>query len=278
MTSSDGFEPALAPSGAAGAPPLVIATHGLAFVAKADTSLRLPTVDELAPHLDGPRIFVGSLGPTPVFSAPLRCPSAAAAPFELPAPLALVSARRALFAFDQPLVDAVGQAIAIGEWELTSRHCGRCATRTEPVTGERARRCPACETSFRPRVPPAVIVLVERAGEILLARSPGFPAGMFGLIAGFVEPGESLEQAAIRELREEVGIEVRDLAYAGSQPWPIGRSLMIGFRATYAAGALVADGKEIEAAGFFSRDRLPTLPPPASIARRLIDAWVAGGR
>jgi NAD+ diphosphatase len=116
---------------------------------------------------------------------------------------------------------------------------------------------------------------VERNQQILLARNANFPAGRFSLVAGFVDPGESLEQAVAREVREEVGIEIADLHYYGSQPWPFGRSLMIGFYARYAGGDIRVDGVEIAEAGWFALDRLPDLPSPISIARKMIDAFVA---
>jgi len=169
----------------------------------------------------------------------------------------------------------VGQALALVEWDNLHRYCGGCAVLTELVSGERARRCPRCGATFYPRISPAVIVLVERNQQILLARNANFPPGRFSLVAGFVDPGESLEQAVFREVREEVGIEIADLHYYGSQPWPFGRSLMIGFYAQYAGGDIRVDGIEIAEAGWFALGRLPDLPAPISIARKMIDAFIA---
>jgi NAD+ diphosphatase len=122
-----------------------------------------------------------------------------------------------------------------------------------------------------------VIVLVQRGEQLLLARGANFPPGLFSAVAGFVEIGESLEQAARREVREEVGVEIADLRYFASQPWPFGHSLMIGFHAQYAGGELRADGVEIVDAAYFEATALPLLPPALSIARQLIDAAVARG-
>jgi NAD+ diphosphatase len=142
------------------------------------------------------------------------------------------------------------------------------------VVDERSRRCPQCGQTGFPRLAPAVIVLIERGdGRALLARNARFPDGMYSCVAGFVEPGETLEQAVHREIREEVGIEVRDLQYFGSQPWPFPHSLMIGFFAQYASGDLTPDGDEIADARWFSPSDLPGLPGEISIARALIDAW-----
>ena len=168
-----------------------------------------------------------------------------------------------------------GRAVQLVEWERTHRFCGRCGTPTEGVPAERARRCPACGLLAFPRLAPAVITLIERDGEALLARGRAFPVPMYSCIAGFVEPGETLEEAVHREVREEVGVELASVCYATSQPWPFPHSLMIGFEATWGAGEIEIDGVEIVDAHWYRPDDLPTLPPPLSIARTLIDAWLA---
>jgi NAD+ diphosphatase len=139
-----------------------------------------------------------------------------------------------------------------------------------------ARRCPACSRIYYPKVSPAVIVLVRRAGKILLAHNAAFPAGRFGLIAGFVEAGESIEETVRRELREEAQIEVGDLRYVASQPWPFPDSLMLAFEAEWASGEGRPDGVEITELRWCGPDELPSIPPPGSVARRLIDRWLAG--
>jgi len=174
---------------------------------------------------------------------------------------------------------AAGRAVQLVEWARTHRYCGRCATPTEPAVGERAMRCPACGLLAFPRLAPAMITLVSRGDdgpgqEALLARGIQWTVPMFSCLAGFVEPGESLEAAVVREVREEVGITVTDVRYQGSQPWPFPHSLMIGFRARYAGGELILDPSEIADAGWYRRDALPMIPPGISIARTLIDAWV----
>lgn len=167
-----------------------------------------------------------------------------------------------------------GRAVQLVAWERTHRFCGRCATPTEPAPGERARRCPACGLLAFPRLAPAVITLIERGDEALLARGRAFPVPMYSCIAGFVEPGETMEQAVHREVREEVGVELSDVRYIASQPWPFPHSLMIGFEATWASGEIVVDGEEIVDAQWFRADDLPMIPPGMSIARTLIDRWV----
>ena len=193
-----------------------------------------------------------------------------------PPPGARFEALRALY----PLVTErdwvlAGRAVQLVEWRRTHRFCGRCGSDTAPVAGERARRCPACGLLAFPRLSPAIIVLVEREGEILLANGRGFGVPMYSTLAGFVEPGETLEEAVAREVREEVGVRVEGIRYFGSQPWPFPNSLMIGFTARWAGGEIDIDEREIADAAWFRPTDLPMIPPPMSIARRLIDSFVA---
>ena len=167
-----------------------------------------------------------------------------------------------------------GRATQVVEWATTHKFCGRCGGRTERVATERSMRCPACGLLGYPRIAPAVIVLVRRGDEALLARGARFPGAFYSTLAGFVEIGESLEDTIAREIREEVGIEVKSPRYFGSQPWPFPHSLMVGFFAEWAGGDVRADGTEILDARWFRRDELPMIPPRLSIARRLIDVWL----
>lgn len=166
-----------------------------------------------------------------------------------------------------------GRAKQVVDWHLTHRFCGRCGARTGPGPEDLAKRCPNCGMVYHPRISPAAIVLVRRDDEVLLARSPGFPKGLYSVLAGFAEPGESLEETVRREVREETGIEVQNVRYFGSQPWPFPNSLMVGFVADYASGTLDPDPEELEDAGWYRRERLPARPPKLSIARRMIDAF-----
>ena len=165
-----------------------------------------------------------------------------------------------------------GRAAQLLDWQAQHRFCGRCGTPTQRQAGEFAMTCPACGLAVYPRLSPAVMVLVRKEGRLLLARSPRFKAGVYSALAGFVEPGETLEQCAVREVREEVGIDIANLRYFASQPWPFPNSLMVAFFADHAGGELAPDGVEIEAADWFAPDALPLLPDPVSISRRLIDA------
>jgi len=158
------------------------------------------------------------------------------------------------------------------DWQKNHRYCGRCGTPMVRKPTEFAMACPSCSLLNYPRISPAVMVLIERGDELLLARSPHFREGMFSALAGFVEAGETLEQCAHREVREEVGVAITNLRYFRSQPWPFPDSLMIAFFADYVSGDITPDPSEIEAAGWFPRSALPPLPDPVSIARQLIDA------
>jgi NAD+ diphosphatase len=186
------------------------------------------------------------------------------------------SGLRALFGlFDDVMFALAGRAFQIVDWDRSHQYCGRCGTPTVLRSGERARQCPNCEQTHYPRIAPAVMALVQRGDELLLARSPHFAPGMHSALAGFVEPGESLEQCLVREVKEEVGVEVANLRYFASQPWPFPHSLMIAFNCDWVAGEIIPDPAEIEAAGWFSLQNLPVLPNKISIARRLIDATIA---
>ncbi len=165
-----------------------------------------------------------------------------------------------------------GRATQLLDWQKNHRFCGHCGTPTAMKSGELAMHCPACGLLAYPRISPAVMVLVRDGDKLLLGRSPHFKPGVFSALAGFVEPGETLEQCAAREVREEVGIEISNLRYFDSQPWPFPNSLMLAFFADYAGGTITPDPNEIEAADWFAIDALPLLPEPISISRRLIDA------
>ena len=168
-----------------------------------------------------------------------------------------------------------GRAVQLVEWDRTTRFCGRCGSGTDPTPGERSRRCGACGLLAFPRLAPAVIALIERDGEALLARGRAFPVPMYSCVAGFVEPGETLEETVRREVREEVGVVLGDVRYVQSQPWPFPHSLMLGFEAQWASGDIVVDGVEIVDAHWYPPDALPMIPPGMSIARSLIDRWLA---
>ncbi len=237
----------------------------------ASGALEFPRLADTAALADGVH-FLGRIGGTDLFAGALR---EGAEPEAVAAGLVGVPGRTLHGQVSAALFDAAGRALTIAEWDRNHRFCGRCATPTLLDPNERVRRCPHCRTPFYPRISPAVIVLVRKGPLALLARNAHFPRDWYSTVAGFVDAGESLEQTVHREVREEVGVEVKDLCYFGSQPWPFGRSLMLGFTAQWAGGEIRVDGTEIADAQWFRHDALPLVPPPLSIARQLIDAWVA---
>ncbi|MEO0771469.1 MAG: NAD(+) diphosphatase, partial [Cyanobacteria bacterium J06649_4] len=213
--------------------------------------------------------FLGYLDGVPCVAVAL--PKSAA----IPAGLSLENLRSLYGALPDDLFAIAARAVQIMEWDRTHQYCGHCATPMTQLPNERVKRCPACHHRQYPQLSPAVIMLIHKGNEILLARAPRFRQGMYSVLAGFVEPGESLEETVAREVREEVGIEIKNIRYFGSQPWPFPKSLMLGFVAEYAGGELTPDEAEIEAAAWFTKENLPPVPGPLSIARKLIDWFVA---
>lgn len=231
----------------------------------------IPRLSELAELSLAPRrsTFLGELDGAHVYAVELDDSA------EPPAGLTFRGLRSLYGVVDDQLFDLAGRAAQILEWERTHRYCGRCGSPTASAGAERAKRCPACGLLSFPRLSPAVITLVERGNEVLLARHTRTTDGTYALLAGFVEPGESMEEAVAREIGEEVGVSVNHITYFGSQPWPFPHSLMIGFTAQYAGGEVIVDGVELADARWFSPHALPKVPVKLSIARKLIDAYAA---
>ena len=266
-----GVDPATAPAGPGWwfgfcGSRLLVAVHSDGEEEK----IELPQVDDLAElGIKAVRSqYLGSLTHRPCYAAEL--PS----DLELSPGLELRSLRNLYGQLDDIHFAIAGRAVQLVEWDRTHQYCGCCATPMEQSLKERVKRCPQCGLRQYPRLSPAVIMLVSRGSEVLLARAPRFRDGMYSVLAGFVEPGESLEETVAREVREEVGVEIQDIRYFGSQPWPFPNSLMIGFTAKYASGDIVIDPVEIEAADWFTKDNLPPVPGKLSIARKLIDWFV----
>jgi NAD+ diphosphatase len=186
--------------------------------------------------------------------------------------------RSAMMQFGEPLMGVAGRAAQVLEWDRAHRHCGVCGTPTTLQAGERARKCSTCGHTAYPRLSPAIMALVWRDGEVLLARSPHYVPGVYSALAGFVEAGESLEQCLHREVAEEVGVQVKNLRYYGSQSWPFPHSLMVAYTAEWVSGEIVKQVDEIEDANWYALDALPKIPPRFSISGHLIrDTVVALG-
>jgi NAD+ diphosphatase len=213
--------------------------------------------------------YLGTLEDKPCFAALVPRSTAP------PSAMTFLDLRQLHNRLDEEWIHLSFRALHLLDWSQKTRFCKKCGTEMKIQTGQRAKECPNCGHQSFPRISPAVIVLVERGDQCLLARSPRFQDGFYSVLAGFAEPGETLEDTVRREIWEETGIEVQDIRYFGSQPWPFPDSLMIGFTASYATGEIRADGTEILEADWFAYDQLPKIPGRISIARRLIDWFVA---
>jgi len=221
-------------------------------------------ISGLKRHTSSPQ-FLGSMDGKLCYAAEYPKEISVSDPFYFKSP-------RTLFGrLEDELVWIAGLANQLVYWNRNHQYCGKCGSLTENKTDERAKSCPKCGLVNYPRLSPAVIVAVIKDNQILLASSPRFKSDFYSVLAGFVEPGETLEECVQREVCEEVGIEVRNIRYFGSQPWPFPDSLMIGFTSEYAKGEIEVDQSEILHADWFEADCLPPVPAKISIARKLID-------
>ncbi len=214
------------------------------------------------------KLYLGSLDDTPCFSAELSTETIA------PDGMSFVGLRGVFGLLEEEMFWLAGRSFQMINWDRTHQYCGTCGFPTENKQDERAKICLQCGHINYPSASPAVIVAVRKERQILLAHSHRQPAGRYSVLAGFVELGETLEDCVKREVREEVGLAIKNIRYFGSQSWPFPNSLMIGFTAEYAGGKITVDDRELLDAKWFSADDLPQVPPGISIARRLIE-WFA---
>lgn len=200
--------------------------------------------------------------------------------FELDQPVELLhmqwqSMRHFMLEGQLTLFRLLAFASQIGTWAREHRFCGSCGRVMQQAEGQRMMQCTPCQVQQYPRLSPSMIVVVTRGDEILLARSPRFVQGMYSALAGYAEPNETIEHCVVREVREEVSIEIKNIRYIASQNWPFPHSLMLGFHAEYESGEIIPQADEIEDAQWFSIDNLPPLPARNSIARYLIELYIA---
>ncbi|MEE3327099.1 MAG: NAD(+) diphosphatase [Myxococcota bacterium] len=232
----------------------------------------MPSVSDIDEHgIEAVRTqYLGQLGSRPCYSAELE------SDFKAPEGLVTRDLRMLFGSLDEVTHALAGRAVQIVEWDRTHQHCGVCGQATELSTTDRSRSCPDCQIPMYPRLAPAMIVAVERGDEILLGRSENFPPGIFSILAGFVEPGESAEEAVIREVYEETRIVVDNVRYFGSQAWPFPNSLMLGFTAEYKSGSVdTSHDSEMQSADFFHVDDLPnTFPGNISISQWLLNDFI----
>lgn len=216
--------------------------------------------------------YLGLLEGRPCYSAELQ-PNATA-----PEGMDFLELRSLYGLIDEDLFLLAGKAIQIVSWDQTHQFCGRCGSPTQELTGEYAKKCPECGFTSYPRICPAVITAILKDDKILLAHARTYRRSMYSLIAGFIEPGETLEEGVQREIMEEVGLKVKNVKYFGSQPWPFPNSLMIGFTAEYESGEIAVDDTEILDAAWFTADNLPEPPSEMSIAGKIISWWIETNR
>ena len=181
--------------------------------------------------------------------------------------------RQSYYKLPYPLYLKAGKCAELLYWDRNTKFCGVCGGQMHFHT-DISKRCEMCGKEVWPQLATAVIVLIHRGDEVLLARGRNFRSDFYGLIAGFVETGETLEEAVRREVMEETGLTVKNIRYFDSQPWPYPSGLMVGFTADYESGEIHVQREELQKAGWFNRTNLPKLPEKLSIARRLIDNWL----
>jgi NAD+ diphosphatase len=240
------------------------------FIARDGGRLAIPQLDAEACGIDlDAAHYLGTLDGMHCYG--LALPRGAV----LPEGLELLGMRALILEGEETAAAIAGLAYQLIEWARTHRHCGSCGAPTLPHAADRAVECPDCKLVFYPRISPVMMALVYRDNEVLLTRKPGYAPGRYTVVAGFVEAGESLEQCLAREVREEVGVEIRNPRYFGSQPWPFPNSLVMAFSAEWAGGDVVPDGTELEDARWFSIDALPELPEAVHVSRQLIDDTLA---
>lgn len=185
-----------------------------------------------------------------------------------------ITVREAFSILTADQIKLIGTAFQLLNWHKTTNYCANCGKSLVLSTTERAKICESCDTIYYPRINPSIIVSIKKEDQILLARSPRFPEHMYSVIAGFTEVGENLEECVSREIKEEVGVKVKNIQYFKSQNWPFPNSLMVAFTADYDSGDIEVDNDEIVDAKWFSRQDLPSIPSNFSVAGQLINAFL----
>lgn len=260
----------VAPEQDAAIPFLFLFQQNNLLVKKQDIGYTIPDLNDLSyleSELSG-KLYIGSLDGHSCYTS--RYPEDRV----LPDGMELLGLRQLHEQIDSSILQAAFRAVQIVVWDETHRFCGVCGKATVKKTDEHAKVCFECGQIFYPRISPAVIVAITRGDRLLLARNKNFVPGLYSVLAGFVEVGENLEECVKREIREEVGIEVKNIKYFGSQPWPFPNSLMLAFTAEYESGEIRPDGSEIAEAGWFSVEEIPKIPGKLSVSRKLIDWFI----
>ena len=231
----------------------------------------LQEMETIIPGISGDLIYIGRIHGQPCFGG--QCKTF---PEELPVGFQRVLTRRLLTEAEDYLWHAVSRLQKLVFWRKQHRYCGACRAELVPSQNDSGLKCPECGAMYFPQISPAVIVAVRKEGKLLLAHNRNFERNVHSLIAGFMEVGETPEQTVRREIFEETALQVKNIRYLGSQPWPFPNSLMLAFEAEYESGEATPDGVELTSLGWFSADDLPELPMNGSIARRVIDRIFPG--
>lgn len=240
------------------------------LVKKLDKGYAVPDSEDLS-YLENKitgKLYIGSMDGHSCYAA--RYPEESA----IPDGMEFVGLRQLHGQIDSSMLQAAFRAVQIVAWDETHRFCGACGEATVKKADEHAKVCSKCGHLSYPRLSPAVIVAVTKGDQLLLARNKNFVTGMYSVLAGFVEAGETLEECVKREIREEAGIEVKNIRYFGSQSWPFPNSYMLAFTAEHESGDIVIDDNEIADARWFSVEEIPKVPGSLSISRKLIDWFI----
>jgi NAD+ diphosphatase len=254
---------------------LVICFHKDQILIEKNTPLPILLLNKLLDtHFQGKRTFyVGKVEGNDLYALTLN--EADVEPTaSLMRDFSLVPIKTFLEVLEDPWLDLVRRSKHLVYWDKITLYCGKCGHETSLSERETAKVCQPCQRTIYPNGSPAIIVLIEKEEKILLARSPHFAPGLYSALAGFIEPGESAEDAVRREVKEEVGIEIKNIHYFGTQYWPFPDIFMVGFTAQHAKGELEINPTELEDAQWFTVDSLPKLPPISSIGRNLIESTV----
>jgi NAD+ diphosphatase len=247
----------------------IIITEHKILVAGDSNTFALPTVEQIKPI---EHTLLSLAKTNEFFVSSLMAPI----PENFPNSLKLIGLRQALNHFDDNLLKTIVYYQQLNSYYDTHKFCGSCANPTTRSLKNKFLFCSKCQHEIYPHIAPSIIVRIHKDDQILMARGVNFPPNAWGLIAGFVEIGETLENAVKREVMEEVGIEIKNIRYWGSQPWPFPtNSIMIGFTAEYVSGEIVIDPEEIEQAGFYNKDNYPGLPSTSySIASKMLGEYL----
>lgn len=233
-------------------------------------TFRVPTAESLGQLKILPQssLYLGRLDSIPCFAGSMTSDSFDESKFRL------LGIRQLFGLMDDEMFWLSARASHLVGWDRNTKYCGRCGNETISKHNEHSKLCPNCNYAIYPKISPAIIVAITKGDKILLAKNALNKANFYSVLAGFVEPGENLEECVVREVKEEAGIDVKNIKYFGSQPWPFPDSLMVGFTAEYAGGELVLDKNELSDAGWFSVDELPPIPGKISVAYKLINWFI----